>query len=60
MATTVRDMIESLQKLDLDLEVMVSYDGGFAHREDPEVFEGTGKELYNYGDNDKKLAIIYA
>ena len=59
MVTTVRDMIESLQNLDLDLEVVVSYDGGFAHREHPEDFEGTGKELYNYGDNDKKLAIIY-
>ena len=59
MATTVRDMIESLQKLDLDLEVMVSYDGGHAYMDDPEVFEGTGKEIFNYKDKDQKLAIIY-
>ena len=52
-------MIESLQKLDLDLEVVVSYDGGFAYMDAPEVFEGTGKEIFNYKDEDQKLAIIY-
>ena len=59
MATTVRDMIANLQSLDLDLEVVVSYDGGFAYMDAPEVFEGTGKEIFNYKDKNQKLAIIY-
>lgn len=55
---TVADVIEELQKFDSSMQVVVAYDGRFAHNESFGFSEGEGRELYNWPKDQAKRKIL--
>lgn len=55
---TVRDLINELSNFDLDMQVVVAYDGRYAHNTEITISEGTGNELFNWHEDPKEKIVI--